>query len=90
VTFSTPLSSVTSGSKSAFRLQLDRRQPLVEESAAARDEAFEISIDRNRQGAALLQLLLSFARDQTLFEGAISPAADDPDVTRTQPVAQLG
>ena len=50
--------------------------------AAARDEAFEIGIDRNRQGAALLQLLLSFAGDEALFEGAISPAADDPDVTR--------
>jgi hypothetical protein len=56
----------------------------------AGDEAREIGIDRDRQGAAFQHLLLGFGGDQALFKGAVSATADDPNVPRTQPVAQLG
>ena len=88
--FGTPPLECDIRQQPAFRLQLDRRRPLIEESAAARDEAFEIGIDRNQQHAAPLKLLLNYAGDEAYFEGAIAPADDDPHVTRTQPVAQLG
>jgi ABC transporter transmembrane region len=52
----------------AGRLQLDRRQPLVDEGAAARDEAPEMGIDRDWQGAALLEFSLSFGGEEGLFE----------------------
>ena len=73
----------------AFRLGVDHRQPLVEEGTATRNEALEIGIDRDRQGAALQQLPLSLAGDEALLEGAVSAAPHDPNLTRTQPVAQL-
>src|ERR1700730_8827078 len=80
VIFSTPLSSVTSDNNPPFAL-VDDRQTLVEEGAATRDEALEIRIDRDRQGAALQQFPLRLMRDQALFEGAISAASHHPHIT---------
>jgi hypothetical protein len=56
--------------------------PLVENG-----NAVPVTIIVDRQAAALLKLLLSLAGDEALFKGAIPPAAHDPHVTRTQPVA---
>ena len=84
-----PLLERDIGQQAALRLGIDRRQTRIEKGAAAGDETLEIGIDRDRQGAALQQLLQNLAGDQVLFEGAIAAAADDPDVARAQPAAQL-
>ena len=75
--------------QAALRLGVDRRQPLVEQRSASGDEALEVGVDRDRQGAALFQLLQGLAGDQALLEGAISPAAHHPDIAGAQPVAQF-
>ena len=38
--------------QATLRLDVDRRQPFVEESTAIGDEAIEVGVDRDRQGAA--------------------------------------
>ena len=87
--FSTALLERDIGQQAALRFGVDHRQPRVEHRAAARNETFEIGIDCDRQGATLQQLLQKLARDQALFEGSIAAAADDPNVARSQPAAQL-
>lgn len=58
-------------------------------ATASRDEALEIGIDRDRHGAALFQLLQGLAGNEALFEGAVAPAAHDPDIAGTQSIAQF-
>ena len=77
------------GQQAALRLGIDCRQPRIKKRTAARDKTFKIGIDCDWQGATLQQLLQKLARDQALFERSIPPAADDPDVARAQPAAQL-
>ena len=68
---------------------IDRPQPLVQEPLAVGDELLKVGLDGDRQDAGLLQFLQRRGRDQPFLEGAILPAASDPDVAGAQPVAQL-
>jgi len=70
-------------------LGINRLQPLVQQRLAAGDELIEVMFDSDRQGAGLQQLLQRLRRDQPLLEGAVLPAAGDPDVAGAQPVTQL-
>ena len=58
-----PLLERDIGQQTALRLGIDRRQTRIEKGAAAGDEALEIGIDRDRQGAALQQLLQKASRE---------------------------
>ncbi len=77
------------GQQAALRLAVDRRQPLVEERSAIGNKAFEVGIDRERQGAASFQLFQGLAGNQAVLEGATSPAAHYPHVASAQTVAQF-
>jgi hypothetical protein len=55
------------GQQAAFCLDVDCRQPFVEESAASGAEALEVGVNRYWQGAALFQLFQSLAGDQAFL-----------------------
>jgi hypothetical protein len=84
-----PLLERDIGQQAACRLGVNRPQTRIETGAAASDETLEIGIERNRQSAALQHLLVRFAGDEILFEGAVAATTDDPDVPGAQPTAQL-
>ena len=55
------------GQQAAFCLDVDCRQPFVEESAASGVETLEVGVNRYRQGAASFQLLQGLAGDQAFL-----------------------
>ena len=69
---------------------VDGRQSSVEPLAAARDKAFEIRFDRNRQSADFLQISECVFWNQSFLERAVLPAAADPHIASAQPIPQLG
>ncbi|HEV7138781.1 MAG TPA: hypothetical protein VGN43_19250, partial [Steroidobacteraceae bacterium] len=87
--FSTPLSSMTSGSKPPFALTSVAASRSLRRARRAAIKRSKVDINRNRQGAVLFQLLQGLAGDEAFLEGAISPAAHHPDVTGAQAVAQF-
>jgi hypothetical protein len=75
--------------QASMRLDVDYRQPFVEESAASGDEAIKVGVDRDRQRAALFQLLQRLVGDKSFLERPVSSAAHYPDIAGAQSIAQF-
>ena len=77
------------GQQSVFCLRVDQSQPFIQEGAAPGDKTLEISLDRDRQVAVLLQFPQGLSRDQPRLESAKASAAHNPHVAGAQPVTQF-
>jgi hypothetical protein len=89
VIFSTPLSSMTSGSKPPFALTSVAASRSLRRARRAAIKRSKSASTANRQGAVPFQLLQGLAGDEAFLEGAISPAAHHPDVAGAYAVAQF-